>query len=997
MKTKNFFKKIVCFSLIFTMLPIYPPTTVRADNTSGHDSYFLETLLNSEGGYDTTLHSDSVNFGDSLEEKTMKKVSEETRDDEGNSQHVYLNWIKYSVTEAGLDPIKVGALLDEPTTDKKTLTDETGLIFSFPSNERGARQPYTKDYDRASKVSSTLSTNLNSLISLVKGKIGYTTLTKNENSKSGSVNKISDSITISRLLNPASDTANVGAGNDYFTKVSVGDFMDIYYAKPETTKYKEYLDLGVEVSGELPIKNKINPTKNLSVPMIDASGNLLAYVFPQGTTEATGTDSENTFIWAMPKGYLSPVDGTVLSESQNPWGVGGTQSSNNQGDSVWLTIFSLAEYANAQAQFAGYTTAQAEGENQSFIENELYNIIMGLYSGLLNLLKLSTITELIYEKGTMTNSWWNQVLKYHLIFQIVAWMMLIVAVAKILIQINFSTVNPTVRMSIMDTGQKLLTVGFALALCIPFIRMLEDLNYLIVNIFKTQVISEGDIISGMSIAGIVILLGYFSITFTMNCIYIMRSIMIALLTASAPLFITSMAFSGPKQKGLMDNWIKEISANIFMQAIHAFTFAFLWDIMDNSRILIRLVIYFSLLPIVDSFRSLIFGQAGSFAVNQGQKASQAVGGFIESKGLAQAKGALSSKMKSSALNNQLPVNAAASGGEGATSGESKGAKAGADLSTTARNIGTAVFQGGEGLFKNAKGIGKEGSKLQKGTKAAGDFINKHTQAGSFASKVADAGLKLGANALDNFEAAGGFTNNAVAKANRGDSGGSVEASQKHAAYVQHSTERNFANAGDAARNASKAIKERQLKNYNEKDAELTQQINEATSTGNHSAIPGLVAQQTKNLQKMNKVYSKYQKGRRAGANFYKQGEHVHANFAERELEQNRDGTYNLSRATYDMWTQKQKDESQITEKDFENRDVINIGYGRRNSETGQVSFINFDQQIYNQRKSFGNTDMNEYNQKKLDKQTTAVDRAEETLGLKDSDTTPSNTANKLNI
>lgn len=776
MKEKKFLNKLLCFSLIFALLPwnILNPVSVKADGTGAHKSYFISTLLDSKGTYYTKTIEDTSVFGESKEEKEIKSDYD---------TEYYVNWsvVDYST------PLGASSSLRKQD-EKPSLDDKTGLPLTFPAF-KSSNSNATNDMNRADTIQKTLAATLNNLINQTKEEINYSSLTKASNTED-----VANTIVLSRKINPAIASKTE---TEYWYIVQLGE-MKIYYAKYNESMYKTYMEEpnAYYVPGATPQDN--------GAMLIDAQGNLMCYV--------VGTDEEpeggsNGLIWAMPKGYVNPTNGiNIVSEKDKipaNWGVENNKqpdynpSTSTVGDARWLTVFSLAEFANAQAEVHNIIMDSAEnGWNSSsnFIEDTIFALVYKIYSGINSLLGLSSISDLVYnqgsrggsdyESGLMTSSWWNQVLKYHLIFQIMAWMMLIVAVAKILLQINFSTVNPQLTISIMDTLQKIFTVGFALALCIPFIKVMASLNNYIVGIFETQstVDSIGNILM-FGLGGIIILFGYLGITFTMNCIYIMRAVMIAILTASAPVFITSMAFAGPKQKGLFDNWLKELSANIFMQSVHAFALAFLFDIMGNSSILSRLVIYFSLLPIVDMCRQLIFGQAGGFAVAQGQKAADSAAQFVKSeiggKALGAANSSLGAKAKSLGLDAKTVDKAGADGGGSATPGETKAGAALGRFSSMLSTVGDHRAQNGE--TKKERALGH----VMKGLSKTGDYL----------------------------QSTGGIMGNAVTRANLGDTGGSIQASKTHGEGLATATERMNHDIADAVENKKEKQLQKDISNY----------------------------------------------------------------------------------------------------------------------------------------------------------------------------------------
>ncbi len=172
----------------------------------------------------------------------------------------------------------------------------------------------------------------------------------------------------------------------------------------------------------------------------------------------------------------------------------------------------------------------------------------------------------------------------------------------------------------METLQKLFLVGFLLVSIIPLTQLMTTINNSIVDIFATQVDwSDGGRVANNSgtIAGLVVELFYFIANLYLNFVYIMRSIMIAILVATGPFFVVTMAFT-VKGKGLFDNWSKELIANVFLQAFHAFSFAFILNVQGASRGIEELVIACSLVPLTEFFRTMIFGQSGNFAITQGK-------------------------------------------------------------------------------------------------------------------------------------------------------------------------------------------------------------------------------------------------------------------------------------------------------------------------------------------------------------------------------------------
>jgi len=539
---------------------------------------------------------------------------------------------------------------------------EGGFVFSFPTKEHNAAlngllgggnsKVSEADYNRAYEVSATLMTNLNGILSVINGGQKY--------------KDVSSLIKASIYTRPKKD----------------GDYFYTVYPGPNGEKYALLYGSNVNKVSGMP-KNSpsytgyftYDPEKKSysisadndgfkryidSMQHADNEGNLYVHVIRiDPVTNTISTSNDSTFIYAMQKGYIAPV---VSFGATKPLIKNGYDFGTSGVDVIWLTIHHLAFQANYNYTIMGLNsenTSDMTEEDVGKVEEIIADIFRKILSGLKSVLGLYDITELVYNKGirgtqlynegTMTNDWWAIVLRYHVIFQIIAWAVIAIAILKVLLQLNLSTINPQVRMSIMETIQKFFIVGFFLALCIPFVRFLVSLNNSIVGIFASQVdldkwneVSTG----GNVLVSILIQFVFLGIFIYLNFIYIMRSIMIALLTASSPIFIVSMAFSS-RGKGLFDNWLKEISANIFLQGFHAFALAFLFNIVGVTRGIEQIAIALSLIPLTEWIRTQFFGQSGqaagqlggklaSMAVQAGSSALKTVGGAA----LGKAKGAL---------------------------------------------------------------------------------------------------------------------------------------------------------------------------------------------------------------------------------------------------------------------------------------------------------------------------------------------------------------------
>ena len=671
----NFIQKIFCIILIFSFLPIGNTKTVKADALDSHSTYYTKTIINEKTlSYDLKVEFDENAWGKSAERK--KGISWGTVFSYGqdgssvnNNKFGFLDKIApdSNYNETNL----VG---DNPNYLEDSINTNTGLIFTFPGFKRETTRWFgvgdnanQADMNRAYKVSEKLVNNLNLLIKELTKEMGIS-LKNNEG-----VNDVNKFISTSIALRPTS----AGIGTEW-AHVELNNSYQIWYAlEPKTEDTRSSLE-----GDSYGVSDFIN-----ELPRSDIDGNLYAYLIrSDNNLSKNAINRLSPIIWAMPKGYIDVNTGegfnSKYSNTLPTYALSGTKVSDGS-DTAYMTIFHYSYFANYNYLVEGISVQNTSTEESGWIARTIYNLMSTVLYQVKNLLGLEDIYDLVYnggirgtatyEEGTMNSSWWNTVLKYHIIFQVVAWMLIGLAIAKILVELNLSTINPQKRMSIMSTLQKLFAVGFLLALAIPVIRALVSTNNLIVDIFRTQAQSDGDAFAmNGNIASIFSYASYFGILVIINCMYIMRSIMIAILSASAPFFIVTMAFSS-KGQGLFSTWFKEITANIFMQSIHAFAFAFLFDVIDSGRMIERIVIFWSLIPIVDTFRNLIFQNSGSFASSQGQAVGSKVHQHMKSAAAGIGNGALNAG--SNALSKKYGIDKAdeVSGSDG-SGGSSSGGK-----------------------------------------------------------------------------------------------------------------------------------------------------------------------------------------------------------------------------------------------------------------------------------------------------------------------------------
>ncbi|AMN30965.1 hypothetical protein BFS06_12195 [Clostridium perfringens] len=250
-----------------------------------------------------------------------------------------------------------------------------------------------------------------------------------------------------------------------------------------------------------------------------------------------------------------------------------------------------------QAEYSYYVKGWSYDNISEIVKpGKIEQMFTGLLSSVLNeirsLLGLYQIPDLVfnggsravtYYKGMMPNTWFSNAKKFHMICQGIAFLLISGALVKLLVEKNMSTINPAMRVNLIEGIKDLLLTGVLLILALPIFSLLGTINEQLVAIFSVSdpnttsafALGFGSGVSsnGGLLGSVIISVVFFIMMVYMNFVYIVRAIMISLLFATGPLYIVSVAF-GSKYKGLFSTWIRELIANIYLQTFHAIIFAF---------------------------------------------------------------------------------------------------------------------------------------------------------------------------------------------------------------------------------------------------------------------------------------------------------------------------------------------------------------------------------------------------------------------------------------
>lgn len=337
------------------------------------------------------------------------------------------------------------------------------------------------------------------------------------------------------------------------------------------------------------------------------------------------------FVFRIAKGYNGFYDDLKTQDFYN-----------YDNDAEYITWQHLIYQANYSYLIKGYSTKTAYDMGKpGSLEVAFVDLVSNLFNQLRNLLGLYNSHDLIFNTGTrgtnlylygvMPKSWSDSTMIFYRIFQAIAFLLIGFAIVKAIIQRNLSTINAAVRINLIDSIQNLLITGFILINIFPILQMFMYLNFKLVALF--EVVSpnlstlEGVNYYSSALGGIVLQFVYFIISIYLNLVYILRGLTLAMLIASAPLFVSSIAFGG-KWKGLFSTWIREVLCNIFLQTFQAFIMAFFIQIQANVRGIESLIVAYALIPLTEFFKGMIMGPGGGFATAVGGQALIAGAGAV---------------------------------------------------------------------------------------------------------------------------------------------------------------------------------------------------------------------------------------------------------------------------------------------------------------------------------------------------------------------------------
>lgn len=317
-----------------------------------------------------------------------------------------------------------------------------------------------------------------------------------------------------------------------------------------------------------------------------------------------------------------------------------------KGDAKYLTWKHIVLQSNSlwSVQNIVFTNVGRLNEPGKF-EQYLTDMLSNFVSELRQLLGLHSTVDLItnggsratdsYYKGIMPKVWMEAATILHWISYAVAWMLIIGAIAKLLVQRNLAAINPSERVDMINGIKNLMIVGFILTIYDVAFAGLAELNFQLVNVFSSA--SENMNVFGKAplgmgtLAGVILTLVFFLFDIYYNFFYIARAITVAILYATGPLFVAAIAF-GERYRQIFSRFMRELIGNIYVQTFHVVILVFFTGLsMHGTLVAIeQLVLLFIFIPLTRFFKEVL-GVSTSTADSLSGMASAVTSGLVAAK------------------------------------------------------------------------------------------------------------------------------------------------------------------------------------------------------------------------------------------------------------------------------------------------------------------------------------------------------------------------------
>lgn len=542
-------KKILNKLLLITFAILFITNTNFADSKKGYQMAVMFDLTN----------------------KSLAATVQKTNSNVFDKENYYGGNISY---EGSAELISEKTVSDDENSHKYKNSTNISNYLSWPGTINNAKNATSQEKNMANSIQGNLINELNEAISFLYS-YGNSTISSNT-----SVEEVA-----TELVNSIDSSA-------YGVSIKICDSNTCGERQKEVDKYA---------------KDEDNCLKGIEIE---------DYVI---LSVNTGTNEiSSTFRWKVPKGYAS---GQYLSgKVTNAENLGDEQNSTIS----WKGLVFFAKGAAKNELYADdnealtkfFEESDAEKAINQMARNFSDTLTVGIVGGF-------EIQDLFFNVGTrgtnyylgmMPNSWFSAANIIFWISEIIAVFMLLASVLWMVYKQNVAVISPIERVNFQDHIANLLISIFLLIMYVPFFYVIAKANSLIVSVFAeiggtTLLTNSGGFLNVL--LTLVLVVFNFFILIKLNIDYIVRALTITVLHAFAPVAIASIALNSQGRRGTyFSTWLKQMVSTIFIQTFDAALLAFFCLVLKSSGELVRIIVFFSFIPMNSWFKKTFGGDSG---------------------------------------------------------------------------------------------------------------------------------------------------------------------------------------------------------------------------------------------------------------------------------------------------------------------------------------------------------------------------------------------------
>ncbi len=514
---------------------------------------------------------------------------------------------------------------------------------------------------------------------------------------------------------------------------------------------------------------------------------------------STTTGKTTYLCWNFLKGYESETDRTTFSAYfTGRASVSGLRHSETYSDTFfisWDAILYEAIVNSCLVSESAVTESNVTDSPPGQLEQSVTSFFGNLVRTLRNILGLWSLDQLVFNNGTrgtdsyvcgiFPSDWENTIWAFFVMSELLALVFLMYGVISNIIRRAAATTNSMDKRKVWDQVKDIIVVAVVLAVLPLLLRVLMELSCNMTGIIRGATtnqsidgLRDGLAKSSGTMGGVIVNIMYLGIDVYYNFFYLLRSLTVTFLIIVSPICIVATTFDN-KSKAMLDGWVKEFFANIFIQPIHALIFSVILLVPASSHHFDNIIMVYATIPMTGLVRGMLFGNAGGLGdrlAGAGRKRVMATMGGVAGAGIGALGSGIASRI-SSQVKSSKASGEEASGGAGENLGgggeESRDYDTASVMPDKSKAIttpddggaasgggktdgGSAVGSGGGG-GNDGDGNGNAGNEMDGGHESNKDFLVNAFEAAadkrSFGEKASDLYQNTKQSASDAYQGA----------------------------------------------------------------------------------------------------------------------------------------------------------------------------------------------------------------------------------------------------